>query len=220
MKRYFLTETLPENLVKGRNSDKLPEDIKHSLHTYNSEKADYMNRPPLIRPLPLEKYSIDKAPVNAVRIDSITKMTPKEIEDRYIPPGTSSTMSTADVISRLPLTAQSRARKLIPFLEKLPDIKELSKELLYKLIYDLTVKNVIRIKSNEDLLHSIYRQLERDSDVDKRLYISKRITTQIASSKPHKIEKSHPKKSRDILSRPAQRRYYSSAASSSTNPWV
>ena len=57
MKRVYLTGELPSTtLIDKREAP----DIRRCLETYRTEKGEYANRPPEVRPLPMAKYGVSK----------------------------------------------------------------------------------------------------------------------------------------------------------------
>jgi len=218
MKRVYLTETIPDNAIVSSGSGKRKTsafpDIQQKLEAYNESKQDYANVPPSIRPYPLEKYQTNKH-------DTI--ITPSD-RDEEIQAGESSadptqrkTRELIQAIDSLPKHVRSRARRLVPHLARV-NTGDLD---LKKMIYDLVVPNVKRIKTERrEVLASVIRQLQSDATLNQNIFINKLAA---ASSDPpkqraHPSAQGHPTRSRVTSWTPLVGRYY--AGKQQQNEWL
>lgn len=227
----YLTENMPGNSnrtgaaarVYGGTAPPPPPDVRQKLEGYQNEFKSYLNAPPLIRPLPMEKYGVEKPPEMSGQfpVGSRRTVDSENINKRDISGGKAQNTSVNvasyvnSLLEALPKVHKSKGRQLIPHLLRLNilDLNSGEQEAdlvsAKNLLYDLVVKSAKRIRSLNNLenLNTAVRKLTGDPLVDKRLFASKLSPHQgdEASTSSHKPERSHPKRSR-VLSTPA---YYS-----------
>ena len=174
LRKVYLTSVLPENTTKL--SPKHLPDVTQKMVAFQREKRAYQNEAPTLRPNPLEKYDRrDEREIGSEDRDeevladepAMNRMEAAEdddtlaFEDRY-----------ASTISSLPSHVQRRAWRLLPFLID-KDIGDLN---MRDVLYDLTVKNVKKIHSqNLGTLRVLYRQLDSDITLPKSYYVKKPI---------------------------------------------
>lgn len=223
MKVMYLCESLPETKVTTKT---LPADIQRKLEAYHGNKTDLANRAPDVRPLPLERYNVDK--VNSgIGSDETPRRTihiaPAEEEGVGSPldPAAASSShreaSAADeagVLLQLPKSVQSKARRLLPHLKRLEIIKgSESGDFQKNLLYDLTVAYTQNLRSDsKEVVLSALRQLLADPTVNKRLFVQKLPLTQGANknSSQHSLTTGHPARSRERKTLPYRKYSYSS----------
>ncbi len=199
MKRYYLTETLPEN----KNTKDLPPDIKQKLEAYKDAKREISNAAPKIRPYPLEVYEVEKdsqvrEPTDGVNAPIINN----NLLARRLPQ-----------ISKLPQNVQARAKRLLTYLEH-TNIGNMD---IDNLLYDLTTKSK-KIKSRPEELKSVIRQLRADIKLPSRYYVDKTASDddddelKPMTSTPHPKESGRPSRS--------EHRRMSSTSRHYTKQWV
>ena len=172
LRKVYLTSHLPE--TSALPSPKTLPDVAQKMVAFQREKHTYKSDAPTLRPNPLEKYDrrdvkdiegedrdeeiLADEPAGAENMEANETLA---LEDRY-----------AGTIASLPKYVQRRAWRLLPFL--------LDKDLgggelnMRDVLYDLTVKNVKRIHSQDfNALRSLYRQLDRDVTLPKSYYVRK-----------------------------------------------
>ena len=97
-------------------------------------------------------------------------------------------------VDTLPLAARAKAKKLIPHLLPLEESLKASDLNVRDLLYDLTVNSKTIKTPQRETLMSIIRQLDGNSEVNKRLYFNK------LNAKKHTPQNmpdpGHPKKAR------------------------
>ena len=219
----YLTENLPGN---SRKLDARPADIRQKLEGYQKDFKSYLNAPPLVRPIAIEKYNVEKPPELTAEYPPGSRRTvdSENINKRDVNGGKAQNNTSVNVASyvnslldALPKAHRSRGRQLLPHLFRLnilnlsstPSAEEISTA--KNLLYDLVAKNAKRIRSihSPQLLASAVRELSGDPLVDKRLFTAKLVLHQgeEAGSEQHRSARSHPRRSR-VLASPAYGKHF------------
>ena len=189
MKRYQLTEYLPETTKPSKVSP----DVRQKLEAYTRDKEEHANIAPDIRPHALEKYDINKES-SVIRVDE-TASDDDDEEHKQKHRKKSNDAPLSRKLSKIPVYAQSKARRLLPFLKEL-NIGGLNMD---DLLYDLTTKGKRLKTENREMLESIIRQLTADDRVPKNLFVNKLAAGGIHTSATmsHNREPGHQKRSRE-----------------------
>lgn len=161
LRKVYLTKSLPQETLISHS---LP-DVKQMMDNYKQNKRDFMNEAPEIHPQPLEKYEGRKTKIeiqDKERADEIQGIDEVEDEDDG--------KNYEDMFLTLPQASRKRAKRLLPYVLKVNygNLK------LRDLLYDLCVPRVKTIKSNNrEVLESVYRQLESNSNLPRSYYVHK-----------------------------------------------
>ena len=158
MRKLYLTTTIPAkgSGLEAYKSDNWPEDIQQKILSHESDRKQMTNIPPSIKMLPLAKYQTSKW---SKTLQSMPKapLTEQDKKESWI----------QGAIQRLPLYAQSRAKRLTPYLIKIHD----SEDGFYELLHDLTTTN-LRVKSEYETLRKVLESFSEE-DVPDDLYVDK-----------------------------------------------
>ena len=205
MKRVYLTETLPET-TKIQNS--MPADIRRNLESYEETKNDLKNAASLLRPMPLEKYNVTKDQQIVTQKERMDLLGRDHALEQDAPSLIFPDTLKKFKVESLPKVGWAKARKLLPHLEKM-DLSAVDN--VKDLIYDLTVPNVKKLRSqNREVLAGIYRQLDSDTMVPKRLYIKKFDLYKLEET-PHVSSSGKPSRARKVKSTPIKQKYFTQA---------
>ena len=222
MKVMYLCESLPETKVTTKT---LPADIQRKLEAYHGNKTDLANRAPDVRPLPLERYNVDKvnsgngsdeAPRRTVHIAPAEEGVGSPLDPAAAASSShqEAAADEASVLLQLPKSVQSKARRLLPHLKRLEIIKgSESGDFQKNLLYDLTVAYTQNLRSDsKEVVLSALRQLLADPTVNKRLFVQKLPLTHMANknSAQHSLTTGHPAHARERKTLPYRRYSYSS----------
>lgn len=185
LRKVYLTKSLPEESLI---SNSLP-DVKQMMDAYKQNKSDFMNEAPEIHPQPLEKYEGRKTKIEITdkeRNKQNLMLDGDEDEDNY-----EDDKNNMELILTLPQSSRKRAERLLPYVLKVNygNLK------LRDLMYDLSVPRVKTIKSNKELLESVYRQLDNNPNLPRSYYIHK-LSPKTPQNTPRRSKVlTHPKKS-------------------------
>ena len=199
MKRAYLVDTLPEQF----SSKSTPADIRQKLDSYRMNKSEMINEAPEIKPSPFEKYTINK--VKETRNNSKVQTQEEEFTEPINLQGSIGTkvqLSKSDVeelVTFLPKSLRSRARKLLPFVLQTNygdlDLKDL--------LYDLTNKKSKTLRShNIAILDSVIQQLNKNPRVSKDLYVQKYSGSILAPENLSQVSSGRRSKSLPVRSKP------------------
>ncbi len=202
MKRYYLTDTLPD---KVKVSKRMPPDIRQKMTSYQSGLQETRNTAPQVRPYPLEKYETNKetrliSPVDDVVEEALSEVLPEPTPDPV------QQKEEAININSLPANVRVKARRLLPYLNRV-NMGDLN---VVDLLYDLTTQNTKKIKSHsKEQLQSVLRQLESDTSVPPNLYIRKIGLAVIPISPAHKNVRGSPMRAPSKSTKPIVKYFYS-----------
>ncbi len=197
MKRFYLSETLPDKSIKNM---KLPPDIKQKMNAYQDAKREIENVTPQIRPQPLEKYDVNKE-------KRIIETDPAETDDDDKDSNKLDKLSSKADLAALPGYIRARAKRLLPYLSRV-NIGDLN---ISNLLYDLTSASKKIRSHNASLLESVIRQLDSDALIPKRLYRNKILMNnkeKEPSSTAHPTDRGQAKRARYSVPVLGKRRYF------------